>query len=88
MMAGSWEEVKNKGVRNKLCPQFADGFKVFTAEDIAKARQVVDNIGNNQLQLDINEDDVLDLLESHVEELTNEDLMELEQQMILFEENI
>ncbi|XP_078069697.1 cytosolic 5'-nucleotidase 1A-like [Mustelus asterias] len=88
-IADSWEEVKTtnmKGVWNKLWPQFAHGFKGFAAEDIAEARQAVVDIGNNQLQLDINEDDVLDLLESHAEELTNEDLMELEQQMIAFEE--
>ncbi|GCC42848.1 hypothetical protein chiPu_0026550, partial [Chiloscyllium punctatum] len=62
------------------------GFKEYTAEDIAEARQAVFDIGHNQLQLDINEEDVLDLLECHAEELTNEDLMELEQQMITFEE--
>ncbi|GCC28996.1 hypothetical protein chiPu_0007431 [Chiloscyllium punctatum] len=73
-------------VWNKLCPQFADGFKEFTPEGITEARQAVADIGNNQLQLDINESDVVDLLESHAEELTNEDLMELEQQMIAFEE--
>ncbi|GCC40745.1 hypothetical protein chiPu_0024831, partial [Chiloscyllium punctatum] len=60
--------------------------KEFTAEDIAETRQAVVDIGNNQLQLDINEGDVLDLLESCAEELINEDLMELEQQMIAFEE--
>ncbi|GCC27024.1 hypothetical protein chiPu_0005445 [Chiloscyllium punctatum] len=44
------------------------------------------DIGNKQLQLNISEDDDLDLLESQAEELTSEDLMELEQQMIAFEE--
>ncbi|GCC29640.1 hypothetical protein chiPu_0008083 [Chiloscyllium punctatum] len=82
-IADSWEEVKKtnmKRVWNKLCPQFADGFKEFTTEDIAEARLTVVDIGNNQLQLDINEDDALDLFAFHVKELTNEDLMELEQQ--------
>ncbi|XP_043557071.1 tigger transposable element-derived protein 1-like [Chiloscyllium plagiosum] len=79
-------EQRHAVIWNKLCPQFADGFKEFTPEGITKARQAVADIGNNQLQLDINEGDVVDLLESHAEELTNEELMELEQQMIAFEE--
>ncbi|GCC23182.1 hypothetical protein chiPu_0001575 [Chiloscyllium punctatum] len=66
--------------------RFTASFIEFTAKDITKARQAVVDIGNSQLQLYINEDDAMDLLEFHAEELINEDLMEQEQQMIAFEE--
>ncbi|GCC38983.1 hypothetical protein chiPu_0022698 [Chiloscyllium punctatum] len=65
----SWEEAKDTNVKdawNKLCPQFAHGFR---EEDITKAWQAVADIGNTRRQLNINEDDVLDLLESHAAEL-------------------
>ncbi|KAM4694159.1 tigger transposable element-derived protein 1-like isoform 1-T2 [Discoglossus pictus] len=88
-IADSWEEVKQstmKGAWNKLCPQFSDEFLGFIEEEIAEARQAVVDCGN-ALQLDINENDVIDLLESNSQELTNEDLMEIEKQLIEAQEH-
>ncbi|KAM4688516.1 tigger transposable element-derived protein 1-like [Discoglossus pictus] len=88
-IADSWEEVKQSTMKvmwNKLCPQFSDGFLGFIEEEIAEARQAVVDCGN-ALQLDINENDVIDLLESHSQELTNEDLMEIEKQLIEAQEH-
>lgn len=86
--ADSWDEMKQsnmEGVWNKLCPQFVHASREFTAHYTAKARQAVVDIGN-QLQLDISAKDVIQLLDSPAEELTNEDLMDLKQQLIAFEE--
>ncbi|XP_042230822.1 tigger transposable element-derived protein 1-like [Homarus americanus] len=75
----SWREVKTSnmnGVWKKLCPQFANDFKGFTEN--------VDSVANNlvelgkQLHLEMEEDDVHELMECHTQELTNENLMELE----------
>ncbi|XP_072270768.1 tigger transposable element-derived protein 1-like [Pyxicephalus adspersus] len=82
-IADAWAEVKERtlrGVWNKLCPQFTQ-FLGFTDDEITDTRQAVVGIGN-QLQMDISENDILQLLDSHGKELTNEDLMEIEQQMI------
>nr|XP_006132847.1 tigger transposable element-derived protein 1-like isoform X1 [Pelodiscus sinensis]XP_006132848.1 tigger transposable element-derived protein 1-like isoform X2 [Pelodiscus sinensis]XP_006132849.1 tigger transposable element-derived protein 1-like isoform X3 [Pelodiscus sinensis] len=88
-IADAWDEVKEtnmRGVWNKLCPQFTEEFLGFTDEEIAETRQAVVAIGN-ELQLDITENDIIELLDSHGKELTNEDLMELEQQIESREEN-
>ncbi|XP_018099221.1 tigger transposable element-derived protein 1-like [Xenopus laevis] len=83
----SWDEVKEsnmRGVWNKLCPQFTE-FLGYTGAEIAKTMQAVVAI-SNQLQLDINENNIIEFLESHGTELTNEDLMELEQQLMASKE--
>lgn len=88
-IADAWDEVKEtnmRGVWNKLCPQFTQEFLGFTDDEIAETRQTVVAIGN-KLQLDITENDIIELLDFHGKELTNEDLMELEQQIESREEN-
>ncbi|XP_072000501.1 tigger transposable element-derived protein 1-like [Engystomops pustulosus] len=87
-IADSWDEVKEtnmRGVWNKLCPQFTQEFLGFTDDEIAETMKAVVAIGNN-LQLNISENDVVELLASHGKELSNEDLMELEQQSLAFTE--
>lgn len=87
-IADAWAEVKEtnmRGVWKNLCPQFTEEFLGFTDEEISATRQAVVTIGN-QLQLDISENDIIELLDSHGQELSNEDLMELEQQMAAFSE--
>lgn len=68
-----------------MCPQFLHASQEFTAHYTAEARQAAVDIGN-QLQLGISAKDVIQLLDSPAEELTHEDLMDLKQQLIAFEE--
>ncbi|XP_053571656.1 tigger transposable element-derived protein 1-like [Bombina bombina] len=87
-IADAWNEVKEtnmRGVWNKLCPQLTQEFLGFTDDEIAETRQTVVAMGN-QLQLNITENDVIEVLDSHSQEQTNEDLMELEQEIELREE--
>lgn len=87
-IAEAWDEVKDtnmRGVWKKLCPQLTQEFLGFTDDEIAETRQTVVAIGN-QLHLDITENDVIELLDSHGKELTNEDLMELDEQIEFREE--
>ncbi|XP_072263547.1 tigger transposable element-derived protein 1-like [Pyxicephalus adspersus] len=87
-IADAWAEVKEttlRGAWKNVCPQFTQEFLGFTDDEIADTRQVVVAIGN-ELQLDITENDIIELLDSHDKELTNEDLMEIEQQIIAFSE--
>ncbi|KAG8126965.1 hypothetical protein E2320_022250 [Naja naja] len=74
-----------KGVCNKLCLQFAHASPEFIANNVAEARQAVIDICN-QLKLDTSAKDVIQLLDSPAEELTNKDLMEQKQQLIAFVE--
>ncbi|XP_053568008.1 tigger transposable element-derived protein 1-like [Bombina bombina] len=87
-IADAWNEVKEtnmRGVWNKLCPQLTQEFLGFTDDEIAETRQTVVAMGK-QLQLNITENDVIEVLDSHSQELTNEDLMELEKEIELREE--
>ncbi|KAF7235282.1 Tigger transposable element-derived protein 1 [Varanus komodoensis] len=87
-IADSWDEVKQsamKGVWNKVCPQFTNSFQGSTDDSVAEARQAVVDLGN-ALHLNISEKDVVELLKSHSEELSDEDLMEIEEQLKAHEE--
>ena len=86
-IADSREEVKStnlNGVWRKLCPQFVNDFHGFEG--------TVDNVIKNivalskETDLEIEADDVTELLESHGEELSAEDLIQMEKQIILEEE--
>ena len=82
-IADAWDEVKESnmnGVWRKLCPQFVNDFQGFEETLEAVTHKLV-ALGN-ELDLDLEVDDVNELLESHGEELTNEDLLELESQLI------
>ncbi|XP_068227389.1 tigger transposable element-derived protein 1-like [Palaemon carinicauda] len=85
--ADSWEEVKMtkmNGVWRKLCPQFVNDFHGF--EDTVD--HVIRNIValSKEINLDMEVDDVTELLESHGEELSAGDLIQLERQIIEEEE--
>lgn len=80
----AWNETTSKTIRNswkKLCPHmFDEGENVQTADkEIQEDTSAVAEIVNlaNELQLDIEEEDIHQLIESHAEELTNEELFEL-----------
>ena len=82
-IAHSWEEVKitnMNGVWRKLCPQFVNDFDGL--EEIAD--QVIVNIVDLSKEIDlcVEVDDVTELLESHGEELSAGDLIQLEKQII------
>lgn len=78
----SWDEVPTKclnGVWKKLCPQFVHSFEGFNVDDIvSKANK--DTISYAQdLGLDeVEEEDIDQLLQSHRQELSNEDLLDIE----------
>ncbi|XP_065436021.1 tigger transposable element-derived protein 1-like isoform X2 [Chrysemys picta bellii] len=82
----AWNEVKQpnlNGVWKKLCPDFVSDFQGFT--DTVEVTNTVVEMGK-ELNLDIAPGDVDELLASHSEELTNEDLIEWEQQKVAEEE--
>lgn len=82
-IADAWDEVKisnMNGVWRKLCPQFVNDFHGFE-DTVETLTEKLVSLGN-QLQLELEVDDVTELLESHGEELSSEDLIELEKQMI------
>ena len=97
-IAASWNEVSEscmKGVWNKLCPQFACTHTGFTADDVAQANKALADVTkarasaislSNQLELDFSEEDVTEVLDSHDKDLSNEDLIELEEQLIAHQE--
>ena len=88
-IADSWEEVKvtnMNGVWKKLCPQFVNDFHGFEETVEAVTTKVV--ALSRQLDLEVDVDDITELLASHGEELSEEDLIELEKQMIEEEEEI
>lgn len=74
-------ETNMKGVWKKLCPQFFSNFEGFEepAEIVQQNTEAIVTLAN-RLELDISATDVNDLLEAHKEELTNEDLLEIEEQ--------
>uniref|UniRef100_A0A8C4RA68 HTH CENPB-type domain-containing protein n=1 Tax=Eptatretus burgeri TaxID=7764 RepID=A0A8C4RA68_EPTBU len=79
----SWNEVTQtnmNGVWRKLCPDFVDDFQGFE-ETVDQVTENLVEMGR-QLELEIVADDVNQLLSSHSEELSNEDLMQLEEQKV------
>ena len=66
------------GVWRKFCPQFVPDFTGFNDAEVA--RQHCLELAN-AMQLDINEEDIEELLESHSEELTNEELLEIDRHL-------
>ena len=85
----AWHEVAQtnmNGVWKALCPQFVNNAKGFDQEE---AKKILENLVEifNKLDIDLEEEDFEELLESHSQqELTNEDLMELESTQGLEEE--
>ena len=80
----AWREVTAvtmNGVWKKLCPQFVHDFGGFEKVD-EEPKEVFSNLVtlSEKLELDLQEDDFIELFAVQHEELTNEDLMELETQ--------
>ncbi|XP_064090866.1 tigger transposable element-derived protein 1-like [Macrobrachium nipponense] len=88
-IAGAWDEVQQtsmNGAWKKLCPQFVNDFIGF--EDLETHESVTNNIVaiSKVLCLEVNAHDVKELLESHAEEFSEEDLIQLGKQMTEEEE--
>ncbi|XP_036407883.1 tigger transposable element-derived protein 1-like [Megalops cyprinoides] len=86
-IATSWKEIKQSklnGVWWNLCPEFVTDLHGLTdtVEDVTE--NVVRMAG--QLQLEVTAEDVTQLLASHSQELSDEDLLQLEQQRLEEEE--
>ncbi|XP_064090681.1 tigger transposable element-derived protein 1-like [Macrobrachium nipponense] len=86
--ASAWDEVKTttlNGAWKKWCPQFVHSFEGFDeAEDVETVTRKIVGL-SKRLKLDLEAEDVTELLASHGKELSSEDLIELEQQMIVEE---
>ncbi|XP_069832131.1 tigger transposable element-derived protein 1-like [Dendropsophus ebraccatus] len=87
-IADSWDEVKQSsmnGVWKKLCSQFVT--------DVTEVQESVTRVTQNvvamskTMNLEVEEKDVTELLASHGEELSAEDLIQLEKHMIEEEED-
>ncbi|KAM4021798.1 tigger transposable element-derived protein 1-like [Anomaloglossus baeobatrachus] len=88
-IAYSWDEVKQTsmiGVWKKLCPQFVNDVTEVQESGTSVIKNVVDM--SKIMNLEVEEDDVTELLASHAEELSAEDLIQLEKHMIEEEEDI
>ncbi|KAM4048904.1 tigger transposable element-derived protein 1-like [Anomaloglossus baeobatrachus] len=88
-IAYSWDEVKQtsmNGVWKKLCPQFVNDVTEVQESKTSVIKEVVHM--SRIMNLQVEEDDVTELLASHGEELSAEDLIQLEKQMIEEEEDI
>ena len=75
-----WREVSQtnmKDFRKALCPQFVNSVQRFDQEEVKK---ILENLVEifKKLDIDLEEDDFQELFESHSQELTNEERMELE----------
>ncbi|XP_066940983.1 tigger transposable element-derived protein 1-like [Macrobrachium rosenbergii] len=84
-IACAWDEVKMttlNGAWKKMCPQFVNSFEGFEqAEDVETLTRKIVGL-NKRLKLDLETEDVTELLASHGEQLSSEDLIEVEKQMI------
>ncbi|CAH2284556.1 tigger transposable element-derived 1-like [Pelobates cultripes] len=83
--AYAWNKISEttmKGVWKKLCPQLfgtnVEGFEE-PAEMVQQNTEAIVTLANS-LDLDVSATDINDLLEAHKEELTNEDLLDMEEQ--------
>ncbi|TEA28746.1 hypothetical protein DBR06_SOUSAS33810005, partial [Sousa chinensis] len=79
-----WREVTPvtmNGVWKNFCPQFVHDFHGFEKVD-EESKEVFSNLVtlSEKLELDLQEDDFIGLLAVQHEELTNENLMEMEAQ--------
>ncbi|XP_066958981.1 tigger transposable element-derived protein 1-like [Macrobrachium rosenbergii] len=88
-IARAWDEIKVttlNGAWKKLCPQFVNSFEGFEqVDDVETVTRKIAGL-SKRLKLDFEAEDVTELLASHGEELSLEDLTELEKQMIEEEE--
>ncbi|XP_067944942.1 tigger transposable element-derived protein 1-like [Watersipora subatra] len=85
----SWREVTEvnlNAVWRLLCPQFVNDFRGFDQEGINKEILSMLVGLSDKLELDLQEEDFEELLESHGAELSNQDLIELEAQQRVEEE--
>ncbi|XP_042212261.1 tigger transposable element-derived protein 1-like, partial [Homarus americanus] len=80
----SWDEVKTSAMNGSwknIWPECVHEFQSFSqAESLQKVQQDIVTLANNIGFEEVVENDVVELLESHREDLTNEDLMMLEQE--------
>ena len=86
-IADSWEEVKStnmNGVWKNLCPQFMKDYHGFeeTVDHVVKNIVAM----SNEVDLEMDADDVTELLASHGEDLSEEDLIQMDKQIIEEEE--
>ena len=89
----AWHDVSDstmKNVWNKLCPQYAHTHKGFTSDDLALSSKALDDLAKirrdtvdlgQQLELEMDESDVEELLDSHDKELSTEELLEIEKEL-------
>lgn len=83
----AWDEVKVSNLKvvwNKLIPSFMNNFQGFGETVEAIISNVVDMA--QQLELQVEAEDVRELLESHDQPLTDEDLLQIDEQRRLFNE--
>ncbi|MEE6514568.1 hypothetical protein FKM82_022831 [Ascaphus truei] len=83
----AWNEVKQsnlKGVWRNLCPDFVSDVQGLT-ETVAEVTETVVQMARD-LNLEVETEDIEELLASHSNELSNEDLMQFEEQKIAEEE--
>lgn len=82
----SWDEVPRtclNGVWKKLCPQFVHDFKGFSIkENVAKSNSRSLRLAQQLGFSDVEEEDIDELLQSHEQELSNEDLLEIEKERV------
>ncbi|XP_042211557.1 tigger transposable element-derived protein 1-like [Homarus americanus] len=83
-IAESWDEVKTSSMNGSwknMWPECVHEFKGFSqAESLQQVQQDIVTLANNVDFEEVIENGVVELLESHREDLTNEDLMMLEQE--------
>ena len=82
----SWSEVPTSccnGVWKKLCPQFVHDFKGYSIDDnVAKANVKSLRLAQQVGFEDLEEEDIDNLLQSHTQELSNEDLFDIEKERV------